>query len=80
MYIHVLFGSIAFETFNISGGLPLASHKRLSGFWPIFLTKLMLPSHVCSLPCWHTQFCQFFTHFLKIWFEVSILEYSFFTP
>lgn len=48
MYIHVLFGSIAFETFNISVGLPLASHKRLSAFWPIFLTKLMLPSQVCQ--------------------------------
>lgn len=35
MYIHVLFGSIAIEIFNISGGLPQASDKRLSDFWPI---------------------------------------------
>ena len=40
MYIHVLFGSIAFETFNISDGLPLASYKRLSDFWPITLCPM----------------------------------------
>jgi hypothetical protein len=34
-YTQLVFGSIAFKLFNVSGSLPQASHKKFGEYWPI---------------------------------------------